>query len=98
MAIPDKNDEYFLYQTLIGAFPFKVEEYDNFRVRLKEYIIKAVREAKVYTAWLKPDSDYEENYLAFIDRILEPSDKNLFWGEFLQFQKMISSELHLNKS
>jgi (1->4)-alpha-D-glucan 1-alpha-D-glucosylmutase len=90
VAIPDKNDEYFLYQTLIGAFPFNEEEYDSFRVRLKEYIIKAVREAKVYTAWLKPDSDYEDNYLSFIDRILEPSDKNQFWGEFLQFQKMIS--------
>jgi (1->4)-alpha-D-glucan 1-alpha-D-glucosylmutase len=90
VAIPDKNDEYFLYQTLAGGLPFKEEEYDDFKGRLKEYIIKAVREAKVYTAWLKPDTDYEDNYLDFIDRILEPSDENHFWREFLQFQEMVS--------
>jgi (1->4)-alpha-D-glucan 1-alpha-D-glucosylmutase len=90
VAIPEKNDEYFLYQTLIGALPFKNEEFDSFRNRLKEYIIKAVREAKVHTAWLKPDIDYEENYLAFIDKILTPSDKNNFLDEFLRFQEMVS--------
>jgi (1->4)-alpha-D-glucan 1-alpha-D-glucosylmutase len=90
VAIPDKNDEYFLYQTLVGGLPFKEEEHDEFKGRLKEYIIKAVREAKVYTAWLKPDTDYEDNYLAFIDKILEPSDENHFWREFLQFQEMVS--------
>ena len=90
VTIPEKNDECFLYQTLIGALPFNSEEFDSFRVRLKEYIIKAVREAKVHTAWLKPDTDYEENYLAFIDKILTPSDKNNFLDELLRFQKMVS--------
>lgn len=90
MAIPDKNDEYFLYQTLIGGLPFYEEEYGSFKERLKQYIIKAVREAKVHTAWLKPDSDYEENFLTFIDKVLEPSDKNQFREEFLRFQKMVS--------
>jgi (1->4)-alpha-D-glucan 1-alpha-D-glucosylmutase len=90
MTIPDKNDEYFLYQTLIGAMPFAGQDDDNFKMRLRDYIIKAVREAKVHTAWLKPDSDYEENFIAFIDRILEPSDKNQFLNEFLSFQKMAS--------
>ncbi len=89
-AIPDKNDEYFLYQTLAGALPFDHREFDGFRERLKEYIMKAVREAKVHTAWLKPDSDYEENFIAFIDKILEPSGTNQFWEEFLRFQKMVS--------
>jgi (1->4)-alpha-D-glucan 1-alpha-D-glucosylmutase len=91
MAIPDKNDEYFLYQTLVGAFPFKTEEFDGFKVRLKEYIVKAVREAKVHTAWLKPDTDYEENFNAFIEKILTFSGQNKFFQEFLSFQKIISS-------
>lgn len=89
-VIPDKNDEYFLYQTLIGAFPFNLDELENFKIRLKEYIIKAVREAKVHTAWLKPDSDYEENFLAYIDKILTPSQENQFLQELIQFQKMVS--------
>ncbi len=90
VVIPDKNDEYFLYQTMLGAFPFNIDEMDSFRSRLKEYIIKAVREAKVHTAWLKPDTDYEENFMAFIDKILTPSDKNLFLEDFTGFQKKIA--------
>ncbi len=89
-AIPDKNDEYFLYQTMVGAMPFAGEDFDNFKIRLKEYIIKAVREAKVHTAWLKPDTDYEDNFMAFIDKVLDSSDKNQFLKEFLTFQKIIS--------
>ncbi|UCH79925.1 MAG: malto-oligosyltrehalose synthase [Nitrospiraceae bacterium] len=89
-AVPERNDEYFLYQTMIGAMPFDKEEIDSFRGRLKNYIIKAVREAKVHTAWLKPDSDYEDNFMAFIDKILIPSDKNNFLNEFMTFQSMIA--------
>jgi len=90
VVIPDKNDEYFLYQTLLGAFPFKADALDGFKVRLKEYIIKAVREAKVHTAWLKPDTDYEENYTKFIDKILTPTDGNHFLQDFLLFQETVS--------
>ncbi|UCD35834.1 MAG: malto-oligosyltrehalose synthase, partial [Nitrospiraceae bacterium] len=90
MAVPDKNDEYFLYQTMIGAMPFRDDEHEHFRSRLKEYIIKAVREAKVHTAWLKPDTDYEENYISFIERILNPSEENAFLKDFRTFQGMIA--------
>lgn len=58
MDVPTPNDEYFLYQTLIGTFPWHEDEYLQFVDRIKEYIIKAIREAKVHTAWLKPDADY----------------------------------------
>jgi (1->4)-alpha-D-glucan 1-alpha-D-glucosylmutase len=88
-SIPEKNDEYFLYQTLIGAFPFYEEEYDNFVTRIKNYMIKAVREAKVHTNWLKPDTDYEEAFISFIDEILKTS-KNQFLDEFLPFQKKVA--------
>ncbi|MCP4650669.1 MAG: malto-oligosyltrehalose synthase [PVC group bacterium] len=83
---PDKNDEYFLYQTLAGAFPFNVEDRDAFMGRLKEYLIKAVREAKVYTAWLKPDTDYENAYIKFAEEIMNGA----FLNEFLPFQKKIA--------
>jgi len=46
MEAPDRNDEYFLYQTLIGAFPRRAPEAE-FSNDLKAYIVKAVREAKV---------------------------------------------------
>lgn len=89
-SVPDMNDEYFLYQTIIGAFPFYEEEYDNFVTRIKAYMIKAVREAKIHTAWIKPDADYEEAFISFIDEILKPSEQNQFLRELLPFQKRVA--------
>ncbi len=90
LAVPDRNDEYFLYQTLIGAFPFSDDEYPDFVQRIKAYIVKAVREAKVHTAWLKPDTEYENAYVSFAERILAPSVDNPFLKEFLPFCRRIS--------
>jgi (1->4)-alpha-D-glucan 1-alpha-D-glucosylmutase len=88
--VPDKNDEYFLYQTLIGALPFYEDEYNNFVARIKNYMIKAVREAKLHTNWLKPDTDYEEAFISFIDESLKPSNKNQFLKELLTFQNRVA--------
>ena len=88
--VPDINDEYFLYQTLIGAFPFQASEHAPFVERIKAYTIKAVREAKVHTAWLKPDADYEEAFLSFVGEILDLRDDNPFLNGFLPFQKKVS--------
>jgi len=43
---PDRNDEYFLYQTLLGAFPFSDREYPLMKERIRQYLIKAVRGQK----------------------------------------------------
>lgn len=90
IRIPDRNDEYFLYQTLIGALPFQKEEYLSFIERMREYIVKSVREAKVYTAWLEPDLAYEKAYVSFMDDIFDASGNNPFLREFLVFQKKIA--------
>ncbi|MFH1223013.1 MAG: malto-oligosyltrehalose synthase, partial [Pseudomonadota bacterium] len=83
---PDNNDEYFIYQTLIGVYPFD-EQPDIFKERVKEYLIKAVREAKVHTAWIKNDTDYESACVNFIEQILKEDDNNQFLKDFLPFQK-----------
>ena len=44
-AAPDSNDEYFFYQTLIGAYPFDSGDHTKFVQRVKDYTIKAIREA-----------------------------------------------------
>jgi (1->4)-alpha-D-glucan 1-alpha-D-glucosylmutase len=79
---PDTNDQYFLYQTLIGAFPFGAidEEFVN---RIKEYMIKAIREAKVHTGWLEPALEYENACLNFIDKILAREPDNSFLSSFI---------------
>jgi (1->4)-alpha-D-glucan 1-alpha-D-glucosylmutase len=88
---PSPNDEYFLYQTLLGAFPFSEGELPEFNERIKQYAIKSVREAKVHTDWLHPNPDYEEGYLAFIDKILAEPQSNPFLQNFRPFQKRIAA-------
>jgi (1->4)-alpha-D-glucan 1-alpha-D-glucosylmutase len=95
-AVPDRNDEYFLYQTLIGAFPFSDADYPDFVQRIKAYIVKAVREAKVHTAWLKPDTEYEDAYLSFAERILARSQANAFLKDIIPFCRRVSHYGMLN--
>ena len=61
---PDRNTEYFLYQTLIGAWPITVE-------RVTAYMEKAVREAKEQTTWTQQNKEFEDALKLFIERILE---------------------------
>ncbi|MEW6488980.1 MAG: malto-oligosyltrehalose synthase [Thermodesulfobacteriota bacterium] len=86
--LPDRNDEYALYQTLVGAWPFCPEEVPAFRERLRNYLVKAVREAKVHTGWLKPNAEYEEAYVAFAEGALDPGGD--FLPEFLPFQRRVA--------
>jgi len=94
--MPDRNDEYQLYQTLVGTFPFHESEYTAYIQRIKTYAIKAVREAKINTAWLKPDEEYEEAFISFIDSILSPDGDNKFLRSFLPFQKMVADYAIVN--
>jgi (1->4)-alpha-D-glucan 1-alpha-D-glucosylmutase len=90
LEVPDRNDEYFLYQTLIGSYPVDRQHDGAFLERLKAYLIKAVREAKVHTEWLKPDAAYEEAFAAFAEAILAPAKENRFLAEFTPFVTKIA--------
>ncbi len=89
-SVPDANDEYFLYQTLVGAFPFEPYDLATLTERIKQYVVKAVREAKVHTAWLQPDTAYEEGFVAFVERLLDPRDDNEFFSRLYAFQARIA--------
>ncbi|HKO20148.1 MAG TPA: malto-oligosyltrehalose synthase, partial [Acidobacteriaceae bacterium] len=60
----DRNTEYLLYQTLIGAWPITTD-------RLKEYMLKAVREAKQRTSWTANNAEFESSLQEFIEGLLE---------------------------
>ena len=62
-ALPDRNSEYFLYQTLIGAWPIDGD-------RIKAYMQKAMREAKLQTSWVANNKEFEDALNGFIDKIL----------------------------
>jgi (1->4)-alpha-D-glucan 1-alpha-D-glucosylmutase len=56
---PDRNAEYLMYQTLLGAWPIGVD-------RMTEFMRKATREAKVHTSWVDPSEEYDDAVAAFV--------------------------------
>ncbi|MBE0503673.1 MAG: malto-oligosyltrehalose synthase [Desulfuromonadales bacterium] len=91
---PSRNEEYFLYQTLIGTWPFSppaTEEFATFRGRIKDYMLKALREAKTDTSWISPNAPYEAAVLAFIEAILKCSRHNHFLADFTAFQRLTAA-------
>ncbi len=85
-AAPDRNDEYHLYQTLVGIWPFDDDNPDaSLRERVTEYMIKAVREAQVHTSWVNPDEAYEAALTTFVSALLDPGSENAFLDDFRGF-------------
>jgi (1->4)-alpha-D-glucan 1-alpha-D-glucosylmutase len=92
-SVPDRNEEYLIYQTLIGAWPthsMNIVEYEIFKNRIRDYMLKAVREGKVNTSWISPNLPHEEAILRFIDAILSPSRDNVFVEDFEAFHERVS--------
>jgi (1->4)-alpha-D-glucan 1-alpha-D-glucosylmutase len=90
---PDRNEEYLLYQTLIGAWPTEPMDdrgRDAFIGRISDYMLKASREAKVNTSWISPNEKYEAALAAFVRALLAPAEGNRFLEDFLPFQQMVS--------
>jgi (1->4)-alpha-D-glucan 1-alpha-D-glucosylmutase len=85
---PDSNEEFFLYQTLIGMWPF--ERDDRVRERLREYMIKAMREAKVHSSWLSPDEEHERAVLRFVDAILDRRRSAVFLQSFEELWQRVA--------
>jgi (1->4)-alpha-D-glucan 1-alpha-D-glucosylmutase len=73
---PDRNEEYFLYQTLVGAWPAEpVDDAEGaaFTERIQGYMFKALREAKVHTSWVNPNPAYDAAIRRFVAAILDRS-------------------------
>ncbi|HEX3724657.1 MAG TPA: hypothetical protein VHV08_00375, partial [Pirellulales bacterium] len=71
--VPDANEEYLIYQTLVGTWPVGALDDDarrQYMERIVAYLDKALREAKVHTSWLNPYEEYDQAVAAFIRKIL----------------------------
>src|SRR5207244_1559788 len=86
-GIPHPNEELLVYQTLIGMWPLDDADLAPVRPRLKLYLEKAAREAKVHTSWITPNAAYEEALLGFADALLSDG---AFCREFVRFQKRVA--------
>jgi (1->4)-alpha-D-glucan 1-alpha-D-glucosylmutase len=79
---PDRVEEYFLLQTLVGAWPIEAE-------RVEAYMEKALREAKRNSNWIEPDEAWEDSVKRFVRALYEHRP---FLAEFEPFAARLASE------
>ena len=91
---PSPNDEYLLYQTLIGAYPSEslndTGSWKNFCERIEKYMLKAMREAKQNTSWINQNTEYEAAVSSFVKRLLKPGPQNRFLNDFVPFHHRVA--------
>jgi (1->4)-alpha-D-glucan 1-alpha-D-glucosylmutase len=90
---PDANEEFLIYQTLLGSWPFT--PLDNagrreYTERIQEYMVKAIREAKVNSSWIETNEAWETAARDFIARILDPVGSSRFLEGFESFVERIA--------
>jgi (1->4)-alpha-D-glucan 1-alpha-D-glucosylmutase len=73
---PDDVERYFIFQTLIGAWPIEAE-------RLESYLEKALREAKRNTTWVDQNRQWEDAVKRFCRRLCEQDWFGDEFGEFI---------------
>jgi len=91
---PSPNDEYLLYQTLLGAWPAESlndeDGWKNFCDRIESYMLKAIREAKQNTSWINRNAEYETAVSSFVRTLLKPGAQNRFLSDFAPFQQRVA--------
>ena len=76
---PSASDLYLLFQTFIGTWPIEWPSEANppnghmqeYGLRVKAYMTKACREAKLHTSWTAPDEIYEGSVHRLVDLMLQ---------------------------
>ncbi len=86
--VPGPNDEFLIYQTLLATWPIHEADMPEYPERLRQFVVKAVREAKTRTSWIRSNIEYEEALCGFIADIL--SEEAKFLEDFLPFQRRIA--------
>jgi (1->4)-alpha-D-glucan 1-alpha-D-glucosylmutase len=90
---PDRHDEYRYYQALLGAWPPDGPELASpeFVERLRDFMIKSIKEAKVHTSWINENRAYDEAVAGFVERTLTGPGAGRFLASFLPFQRRVAA-------
>ncbi|MDQ6886115.1 MAG: malto-oligosyltrehalose synthase [Gemmatimonadota bacterium] len=89
-AAPDASTEWMLYQTLVALWPLGKPDLPAIRDRVREYALKAIREAKRRTSWIEKNAAFEEGVTAFVDAILDSARSRPFLDAIGQFAARIA--------
>jgi (1->4)-alpha-D-glucan 1-alpha-D-glucosylmutase len=97
---PDANEEYLYYQTLVGAWPMGEQwddaSHDDFVQRVRAYLQKAIKEAKLNTSWTNPDPAYEQAVDAFVTSTLSKQKSPRFLESLIGFKRRIERAGQVN--
>jgi (1->4)-alpha-D-glucan 1-alpha-D-glucosylmutase len=94
---PDRNDEYFIYQTLAGTWSPAVRPgLATFTERIVHCVLKSVRESKQHTSWTDPNTAYEEAVKEFVRRILSADLADRFLPDLEEFLSPVAFHGGLN--
>jgi (1->4)-alpha-D-glucan 1-alpha-D-glucosylmutase len=97
VEFPTRNDEYLFYQVLLGIWPAgESDPTDSLRERLKNYMLKAAREAKEFTSWANPSVEYERALFLFVETTLDTVTNQEFIADFLTLQRWVNAIGTLN--
>jgi (1->4)-alpha-D-glucan 1-alpha-D-glucosylmutase len=91
-SYPSRNEEYLLYQTIVGTWPvgeMSGEQEAEYRKRIVDYMHKAMREAKVFTNWLNPSTRHESAMTRFVEYVLA-EENTAFREAFLPLQRRVA--------
>ena len=89
-SVPDGNEEYYLYQTLLGVWPLDKEGCVGLLERVQGHVVKAIREAMVHTRWTRPNQKHEDALQRFVANVLSSELNGEFLHDFRQFQKKVA--------
>jgi (1->4)-alpha-D-glucan 1-alpha-D-glucosylmutase len=95
--IPDRDLQHFLYQSLLGSWPLDhkgdpAPVDDEFYARVEGMWIKAARENKRRTDWVRPDEDYETALRTFLYHILRGAGHPAFARVFFPVLRACARE------
>jgi (1->4)-alpha-D-glucan 1-alpha-D-glucosylmutase len=91
-SYPSRNEEYLFYQTLVGTWPFDAmtaEQEREYHQRIHDYMLKTMREAKVFTSWLNPSEPHETAMSRFVQMVLSPNNVS-FRQDFAEFASRVA--------
>lgn len=90
---PDVPTEYALYQALLGIWPLAGDPAQVAPAlcdRLRQYAVKAAREAKQRTDWASPDEAYEQALQRFVGALLDVDGNAAFIEDFVDFHRGVA--------
>jgi len=94
-TLPDRNDEYLLYQLLVGSWPVELLENPDaaglaaYGERIRTTLEKSMREGKLHSNWSLPDTSYEKAMQSFARDALDPR-RTGFLSSFLPFVQRVA--------